>query len=267
MIYELNHFGIVVKDLQKSLDFYQGVLGARIVYKGFIPPTKTDVIYLLISGGLIELLAPAEPRPDTQFGITHIAFMSNDLDADYARLTGLGYAGLVAPKVAGSGVGRLAFLSDPNGARIELIQRDVAMRDDPPQHEIIRSFDHYSVLANDLGGALQLYRDAMGMSVFKEMTVPHATNALSIVYLKWDYDVLELLHRPSPDPQAAIFGHYALRVDNVDAALQWFADRGIAAEPGTPKAAGTGIGRIGIIRDPDGVKIELVDRADLRDLT
>jgi hypothetical protein len=25
-------------------------------------------------------------------------------------------------------------------------------------------------------------------------------------------------------------------------------------------------GRIGIIRDPDGVKIELVDRADLRDL-
>ncbi|MBS7700756.1 MULTISPECIES: VOC family protein [unclassified Chelatococcus] len=266
MIYELNHFGIVVRDLQKSLDFYQGLLGARIVYKGFIPPSKTDVIYLLIAGGLIELLHPAEPGPDTKFGITHIAFMSNDLDADYERLTGLGYVGHVAPKVAGSGVGRLAFLGDPNGARVELIQRDVPMRDDPPQHAVIRAFDHYSLLANDLDGALKLYRDAMGMKVLKEMTVPHPTNPLSIVYLNWDYDVLELLHRPSPDPKAELYGHFALRVDNVDEALQYFADHGIPAEPGTPKAAGTGIGRIGIIRDPDGVKIELVDRADLRDL-
>jgi hypothetical protein len=30
--------------------------------------------------------------------------------------------------------------------------------------------------------------------------------------------------------------------------------------------AGTGLGRIGIIRDPDGVRIELVDRPDLRAL-
>jgi hypothetical protein len=40
----------------------------------------------------------------------------------------------------------------------------------------------------------------------------------------------------------------------------------VSAESGTPKPEGTGLGRIGIIRDPDGVKIELVDRADLRDL-
>jgi catechol 2,3-dioxygenase-like lactoylglutathione lyase family enzyme len=266
VIYELNHFGIVVKDLEKSLAFYQGLLGAEIVYKGFIPPSKTDVIYLIISGGLIELLHPAEPGPDTQFGITHIAFMSNDLDADYARLIGLGYEGLVAPKVAGSGVGRLAFLNDPNGARIELIQRDVAMRENPPRHDIIRAFDHYSVIANDLDAALKLYRDVMGMSVLKEMSVPHPTNPLSIVYLNWGYDVLELLHRPTADTQNPIFGHFALRVDNVDEALKSFAAKGVAAEPGTPKPAGTGIGRIGMIRDPDGVKIELVDRVDLRDL-
>jgi hypothetical protein len=28
----------------------------------------------------------------------------------------------------------------------------------------------------------------------------------------------------------------------------------------------SGLGRIGTIRDPDGVKVELVERADLRDL-
>jgi catechol 2,3-dioxygenase-like lactoylglutathione lyase family enzyme len=266
VIYELNHFGIVVKDLEKSLAFYQGLMGAEVVYKGFIPPTKTDVVYLLISGGMIELLHRAEPPENETFGITHIAFMSNSLDADYERLIGLGYKGLVAPKVAGSGVGRLAFLSDPNGARIELIQRDVKMREKPATHGIIKSFDHYSVLANDLDGAMKLYHDVMGMKVLKEMSVPHPTNPLSIVYLNWGYDVLELLHRPTPDTVAPIFGHFALRVDSVDEALKVFAEQGVPAEPGTPKAAGTGIGRIGIIRDPDGVKVELVDRVDLRDL-
>jgi catechol 2,3-dioxygenase-like lactoylglutathione lyase family enzyme len=266
MIHELNHFGIVVKDLQKSLDFYQGLFGAKVVYRGFIPPTKTDVVYLLIAGGMIELLHRAEAPADETFGITHIAFMSDDLDADYARLIGQGYTGLVAPKVAGSGVGRLAFFSDPNGARVELIQRDLAMRDEPATHDIIRSFDHYSVLANDLTGAMKLYRDVMGMSVLKEMSVPHATNPLSIVYLNWGYDVLELLHRPTPDTTGPIFGHFALRVDSVDKALEAFAAKGVPAEPGTPKPAGTGIGRIGLVRDPDGVKIELVDRVDLRDL-
>lgn len=104
------------------------------------------------------------------------------------------------------------------------------------------------------------------MKVLKEMTVPHATNPLSMVYLNWDYDVLELLHRPSPDPAAVLFGHYAMRVDNVDEALAFFNEKGVPTETGFPKTAGTGIGRIGMIRDPDGVKIELVDRADIRDL-
>jgi catechol 2,3-dioxygenase-like lactoylglutathione lyase family enzyme len=266
VIYELNHFGIVVKDLEKSLAFYQGLLGAEIVYKGFIPPTRTDVVYLLIAGGMIELLHRAEPPENETFGITHIAFMTDSLDADYERLTGLGYKGLVAPKVAGSGVGRLAFFSDPNGARVELIERDLKMRERPAKHDIVRSFDHYSVLANDLNGAMKLYRDVMGMKVLKEMSVPHPTNPLSIVYLNWGYDVLELLHRPTPDAAAPIFGHFALRVDSVDEALKAFAARGVPAEPGTPKPAGTGIGRIGIIRDPDGVKVELVDRVDLREL-
>lgn len=266
MIHELNHFGIVVRDLEKSLKFYQGLMGAEIVYRGYIPPSKTDVVYLQISGGLIELLHPAEPKPEETFGITHVGFMSDSLDADYERLVGLGYKALVAPKVAGSGVGRLAFLSDPNGARIELIERDLDMRPRPLQHPIIKSFDHYSVLANDLEGALRLYRDAMGMTVLKTMTVPYPDNPLTMVYLNWGYDVLELLHRPKPDLVSPIFGHFALRVDSVDEALAAFAAQGVPAEPGTPKVAGTGIGRIGLVRDPDGVKVELVDRVDIREL-
>jgi catechol 2,3-dioxygenase-like lactoylglutathione lyase family enzyme len=264
VIHEFNHYGIVVRDLKASLDFYEKLFAARVVYNGHIPSTNTAVIYLQIAGGMIELLHPAVPKPDETFGITHLAFLSDDLDGDYARLVGRGYTGLVQPKAAGSGVGRLAFLSDPNGARVELIQRDLKMREGIIAHPVIRSFDHYSLTANDLKGALRFYRDDLGMKVLKQMEVP--ARSLTMVYLHWDYDVLELLHRPEPNTKDSIYGHVAMRVDEVDAAQRWFAERGVPAEPGMPKPAGTGIGRIGMVRDPDGVKIELVDRADLRAL-
>ncbi len=263
MIHELNHFGIVVRDLEKSLAFYQGVLGAKIVYKGFIPPSKTDVIYLLITGGLIELLHPAEPKPDTAFGITHIAFMTDDLEGDYERLTASGIEGLSAPRPAGSGAGRLAFVRDPNGARVELIRRDLAMRDEPVEHPIIRSFDHYSMIANDLDAALDFYVGKLGMRELKRFQL---SGDLTMVYLNYGYDVLELLHRPTPNTTDSMYKHFALRVDDVDAALEAFAGQGVPIVPGTPRPAGIGIGKVGAILDPDGVEIEVLDRPDLRDL-
>ena len=141
------------------------------------------------------------------------------------------------------------------------------MRKQPIEHPIVKSFDHYSLLANDLDGALNFYQSLMGMKTLRLMEVP--ASELSITYLHYDYDVLELLHRPTPNTTDSIYGHFALRVDNVDEALEALealAVQGVPAEPGTPKPAGMGLGRIGIIRDPDGVKIELVDRADLHDL-
>ena len=208
MIYELNHFGIVVKDLKKSLDFYQGVLGAKTVYQGLIPTTQTDVVYLQIAGGLIELLHRAEPAPDEKFGITHIAFMSDDLDADYARLVEAGHKEYVKPKVAGTGNGRLAFLADPNGARVELIQREGKMRLDANEHPIIKSFDHYSLTANDLDGAMRFYQTLMGMKTLKTMEVP--ARELSMVYLHWGYELRWLdAHHPWINTAFQHYVHHA----------------------------------------------------------
>lgn len=263
MIHELNHFGIVVKDLEKSLAFYQNNLGAKIVFEGFIEASGTEVRYLQIHGGLIELLYQAEPPADERFGVTHIAFHSDALDADFDRLVDADHTPLVRPKVAGTGVGRLAFLQGPNGERIELLERDIKMRTEPIVHPIIKSFDHYSLVANDLTGALDIYRDLAGMAPLASLYVE--SSDLTIEYLHYDYDVLELLHRPTPSTDP-VFAHIALRVDDVDAAVAALAELGVTTESGTPKAAGTGNGRIAIVRDPDGVKIELLDRPDLREL-
>jgi catechol 2,3-dioxygenase-like lactoylglutathione lyase family enzyme len=264
MIYELNHYGIVIRSLDTTLAFYRDVLGAKEVSRMIIPSSQTDVVYLQITGGMIELLHRRSPAADEVFGITHVAFLSDALDDDYKMLVDTGAEALEAPKVAGSGVGHLAWVRDPNGARVELIQRNPDFRTAPIAPGIIQSLDHYSLRANNLAAAKDFYGRRLGMKVLKEMYV--VSRQQTILYYHYGYDVLELLHRPTPDTTSNIFGHIALRVESVDAALDRFASQGVTPEPDSPKPAGTGLGRIGIIRDPDGVRIELVDRPDLRDL-
>jgi len=137
------------------------------------------------------------------------------------------------------------------------------MRTEPIERPYVAGFDRYSVVANDLDAARAFYGDLLAMANLTTLKV--SATELTIDYLCWDYDVLELLHRPTPSTDP-IFDHFALRVTDLDAALAGLAELGIQPRPGTPKAAGTGYGRLANVTDPDGVKIELLDRAHLREL-
>ena len=164
MIYELNHFGIFVQDLAEALRFFRDGFGFEVVFNKLNEKTNTDIVYLQVAGGMIELLAPRTPSADQKFGVDHIAFLSNDLDADYERLVEMGAGELERPRVAGTGEGRLAYVTDPNGASVELIQRDLVIRRAKPvEHEHVVAFDHYSMYANDLTAARRFYQAGLGM--------------------------------------------------------------------------------------------------------
>ena len=109
---------------------------------------------------------------------------------------------------------------------------------------------------------LNFYRNLLGTKSLRLMEV--AARPLWITY-RIKTTTCSSFAPPDTQHDRSIYGHFALRwtmsTTPSDVAVQ-----GVSAEPGTLKPAGTGLGRIGIIRDPDGVKIELVDRADLRDL-
>ena len=48
------------------------------------------------------------------------------------------------------------------------------VRKQPIEHPIVKSFDHYSLLANDLDGALNFYQSLMGMKTLRLMEArPH----------------------------------------------------------------------------------------------
>ncbi|MCR8633033.1 VOC family protein [Paenibacillus radicis (ex Xue et al. 2023)] len=263
MIYELNHVGAFVTDAEKSVDFYTRILGAQIVREALIPSTNTKCIYVQMAGGMIELLAPGDVSSRLHYGFDHVAFMTNSLDADYEKIITAGYTPFVAPKVAGSGHGRLAFLGGPNGERIELIERDETYRKPEVSSDIL-SFDHISLLSNDVVGAEKFYTEQTGMATLKRYYLEPPRD-LTMVYMNHGYDVLEFLHKTEPQTGDPI-GHIALRVDSVDAMVEKLSGLGVVFEPGSPKNAGTGLGRVAVFKGPDGEKIELVDRNDLREV-
>lgn len=262
MIYEINHFGVVVRDLAKSLEFYQDVLGGQVVGQGFLPASRSGMMMVQVSGGLIEILNRAVPAEDEEYGITHIAFMTNNLDADHAMLVKAGYKPLSEPKVAGSSIGRLAFFEDPNGTTVELIERDWNIRKPVIDHPIIKSFDHYSLLANDLAAAEEFYGNQLRMRKLAERKTGSGS---TFAYFNYDYDVLQLVQRPQPVTE--IYDHMAFRVDDLDKAIEYMKSKGYEPEHVGEKNSGAfGVGTGAIFRDPDGVAIELLDRPDIRDL-
>ncbi|MGW6276222.1 VOC family protein [Kribbella sp. NPDC055071] len=160
MIYELNHVGGRVRELDASLAFYGG-LGAEVVDRLFMAGSRVNRVHIQLGNGLVELLHHEVPDPDAGYGLNHVGFMTDDLDGDYARLISLGYGELSPPKVAGSGQGRLAFLADPNGVRIELLQRSEEFRVPPIASAHALSF--VALDAPDLDAAVEFYGTHLGM--------------------------------------------------------------------------------------------------------
>ena len=75
----------------------------------------------------------------------------------------MGYAEISSPRVAGSRQGRLAFLADPNGVRIEPLQRSEKFRIAPITSGPVRRLSYVALAAPDLDAAVEFYGTHLGM--------------------------------------------------------------------------------------------------------
>ncbi|MFD7155030.1 VOC family protein [Kribbella sp. NPDC059898] len=180
MIYELNHVGGRVQDLDASLAFYGG-LGAEVVDRLFMSGSRVSRVHLQVATGLVELLHHEQADPDATYGLNHVGFMTDDLDGDYARLIALGYDELSSPRVAGSGQGRLAFLSDPNGVRVELLQRSEEFRVAPITSGPVRALSYVGLAAPDVDAATEFYGTHLGMEQIADDTFSLGQDAVKLL--------------------------------------------------------------------------------------
>ncbi|MFJ7884768.1 VOC family protein [Pseudomonas sp. NPDC096917] len=120
------HSMIRVGDLEKSMDFYQQAFGLmeshRLDFDDF------SLVYLrdIESGAEIELTwnkGQTEYTHGTGYG--HTAFVVDDLDQQFNRLTELKLspAPIKAFKRDGALLARFFFIQDPDGYKIEVLQR------------------------------------------------------------------------------------------------------------------------------------------------
>jgi catechol 2,3-dioxygenase-like lactoylglutathione lyase family enzyme len=64
VIYELNHVGARIRDLDASLAFYTETIGAEVVDRLFMSSARVNRVHIQIATGLVELLHSEELDPD-----------------------------------------------------------------------------------------------------------------------------------------------------------------------------------------------------------
>lgn len=141
----LHHIGLTVADLERSIAFYEAVLGATIrersensgdevaMVTGLAGARIIAADLELPGGGLLELVqyvAPPAERLEQQRhqpGHTHIGFLVDDADAAYDRLVARGAVPtsrpvrIAEPGSAWDGV-RVLYVCDPDGRTIECVE-------------------------------------------------------------------------------------------------------------------------------------------------
>lgn len=121
----LLHTMIRVKDLERSVDFYTGVLGLREQRRKVLEKADATLVFLVDDAGhhAIELTYNHDGRDydlGNQFG--HFALGVPDLEAARAELAGHGVEFSRGPYQVSAGGSMIAFIRDPDGIEIELIE-------------------------------------------------------------------------------------------------------------------------------------------------
>lgn len=143
MIKGMNHVGISVSNLDRSLAFYRDVLGMEVVIAAPFGGEKYEkVLDLEGTRGRAALLQlkgtemrvelfefdsptprPVDPvRPVCDHGITHFALSVEDIHSEYRRLLAAGVP-FHCPPVMFSPIAWATYARDPDGNVFELLER------------------------------------------------------------------------------------------------------------------------------------------------
>jgi lactoylglutathione lyase len=122
------HTMIRVRDLDKSLDFYTRLLGMRLLRRTDVPAHKFTLAFVgygeEADHTVLELTHNWEQAEDYRLGDSygHLALASSDIHADCARLAAEGVKIPRPPGPVQFGTTVIAFIEDPDGRKVELIE-------------------------------------------------------------------------------------------------------------------------------------------------
>ena len=118
------HTCLNVSDLDKSIKFYSEQLGLKFVSRREVKQNDAEIAFLKDdSGGAIELTHWREKTTLTEGdNFDHIAFEVEDAQAEVKRLRSNGVTIAMEPFSLQGSSSKIAFIKDPDGNWLELIQ-------------------------------------------------------------------------------------------------------------------------------------------------
>ena len=139
----IRHIGVVITDVEQSLQFYRDALGFEILKQAdesgtcidnFLNIQNTNVttikmidpnnniLELLYFNSHPELSDINKSRRLSEIGCSHFALTVDNLDSLYSRLKGQGIEFNYPPQVSDDGNVKVAFCRDPDGTYIEMVE-------------------------------------------------------------------------------------------------------------------------------------------------
>ncbi|MDH5747845.1 MAG: lactoylglutathione lyase [Rhodospirillales bacterium] len=124
------HTMIRVRDLDKSIDFYSRFLGMKLLRRTDFPAGKFTLAFLGYGDEethtVVELTHNWEQEEDYDIGtgFGHLAIATPDI---YGACEAMEKEGVKIPRPPGpmkNGTRIIAFIEDPDGYKIELVERD-----------------------------------------------------------------------------------------------------------------------------------------------
>jgi lactoylglutathione lyase len=124
MVKRLLHTRYRVEDLEKTIHFYQTVLGLEMTRRSK-SPRGSELVFFKAPGSDVEIeickydaSGPVQVGPD----LTHLAFEVEDIEAFAKHAAAEGYPLSDGPTKTSSG-SVIAFIDAPEGYEVELIQK------------------------------------------------------------------------------------------------------------------------------------------------
>jgi lactoylglutathione lyase len=124
MVKKLLHTRLRVNDLERTVKFYETVLGLKVARRN-VSPRGAQIVFLATPNSEEEIeicQLPNSPSVQVQADLMHLAFEVDSIEAFAAEIAPKGYKLSDGPTNTSSG-SIIAFIDAPEGYEIELIQR------------------------------------------------------------------------------------------------------------------------------------------------
>lgn len=130
MLLGFEHVGMTVSDMDRAVHFYCDLLGLRLALRK--PTDRGQLAFFDTGTGMLEVFAPSASTvdrfrdvPHHEAGLRHITFAYDSVDTIFATLEQAGVEIAERPRDAYNTevIRRVAFVRDPDGILVELIER------------------------------------------------------------------------------------------------------------------------------------------------